>query len=139
MGFIVYVTQDLCRISGHNGIVRHIFCDYGACADDRVISDGNAGKYHAVAAEPYIIANSNGTSIDIIGSSGGHIHGMIYRIQTSLWSHQAVVSDGNGSSIQHDTLEVGKKVFPYMDIEAIVAVERWLDENIVITASEQFL
>ena len=38
------VTQDLCGISGHDGIGRNITCDHAAGAYDRVLADLRVGK-----------------------------------------------------------------------------------------------
>ena len=52
-------------------------------------------------------------------------------VETGLWSHQTVITDGDRCCIQHDTLEIGEEI-----MKTIIAVKWWFDKNIIVAVAE---
>lgn len=141
--FFFYLFYFLCRIADDSGgitddygVIRNVFCYDGTCTDYDVISDVHTRKDDAVTTEPDIVTDGDGLAAYIICYPGFGIHWMTDGVETGLWSHQTVITDGDRCCIQHDTLEIGEEIFADMDMKTIIAVKWWFDKNIIVAVAE---
>ena len=51
--------QHFTRIAHCNHIVRQILCDDTSCANNHIVSDGDAGKNDDAGAQPAVLADVN--------------------------------------------------------------------------------
>lgn len=130
------IADDSGGITDDYGVIRNVFCYDGTCADYDVISDVHTRKDDAVTAEPDIVTDGDGLAAYIICYPGFGIHWMTDGVETGLWSHQTVITDGDRCCIQHDTLEIGEEIFADMDMKTIIAVKWWFDKNIIVAVAE---
>lgn len=112
---------------------------HGACADCAVVADCHARQDSHRTAYPAVVADGHRlcplfTRIALHGV--GAVAGGVDR---HVGSDESVVADGDGGFVENGAMEIGKETLAYANVLAIVAIERLIDEDLVVTGTEEGL
>ena len=90
-----------------------------------------------MCANPYVIANGYRFSILQTLVAQVYVEGMSGRVETTIWRNEHIVAKGYRRSVENDAVDVAVKVFANMNVVNIVAVERMLNQKLLLGAAKQ--
>ena len=116
-------AYDAARVTAGDDVGRDVAHDHTAGCDDGIVADGHAGGDGHAAANPHVVADGDGPGIFEPLVATLHIDGVAGSIEAHVGGNEYVVADGDGGLVEHHAVEVGKEVFAYVDVVAVVAQE----------------
>ena len=123
----------LARVANSHHVGRDIFGYDRSGTDGHVVSYGDSRKYRDASTYPHIVAYGDrfrplvaGIPFDWIGAVTGCIDAYIR-------SDEAVISDGDLGLVKDREMEIGKETFAHADLLAVIAVERLIDDNLIVS------
>lgn len=121
------------------GVVGDVVHHYGATANDYVGADGDTGHHLHTATYPYIVAHGDGVGIleALVAALG--VDGVAGSVEAAVGGYEDVVAKGDLGGIEDDGVVVGKEVFAYLDVIAVVAPEGGKDAEGLFAAAQQAL
>lgn len=110
---------------------------HGACADCAVVADCHARQDSHRTAYPAVVADGHRlcplfTRIALHGV--GAVAGGVDR---HVGADESVVADGDRGFVENGAMEIGKETLAYADVLAVVAIEGLIDEDLVVTGTEE--
>ncbi len=112
--------DDFARISNSNRIIRNIFDDYAAGANDHIAAYCHTRQYMDAATDPDIIANSDRIGVFKPGISSIRVNGVSGSVKAAVGSYEHVIAEYDFARIEYDSVVIGKKVIADLDVIAIV-------------------
>jgi hypothetical protein len=110
---------------------RDIFGDHSAGSDDGAVADCDSGEEDGAAADPDAVADGDGQAelgpVEAVAQGG--VERVAGAVDLDVGAEQDVVADGHLGAVQDDAPEVHVAVGAELDVEAVVALERRLDER----------
>ena len=124
---------NFCGVACNKRIGWHIVNHHAAGGNGYIVADCNSREYHRIAANPAVVADGNRTRpftarVALIGV-GAVAGGVDSHVRTD----ETVIANGYKCLVEHGESEVGEEPFPHTDMLPVVAVERLIDESVVVT------
>ena len=123
----------LARVANSHHVGRDVFGHDRACTDGHVVADGDSRKDCDATAYPYIVADADRFSPFFAGIPFDRVSAVACCIDAYIRSNEAVVSDGDLGLVKDREMEIGKETLAYADLFAVIAVERLVDYDLVIS------
>lgn len=118
---------------------RDVVDDHAARSDDRAPADGDAAADHRVGADPDVFLQRDGRRRADALCALGRIHRVARAGQADARRDEGPRPDVDGRGVQDDAVVVDDRETVGVDVEAVIAVEGWLDEGQVGTIPQQLL
>ena len=129
-------SDHLARIPHSKHIIGYVTVDNAASPNDGARTNTHTGEDDSPASDPYIRANGNRlTRLPL--SPKLSAKGMRCCVDLDCRAKEGIVTDDDWTNVQDDTVEVEVYMFTQLDIESVIAIERWLDPNGVTTSGEK--
>ena len=123
----------LARIADRHYVRWDILGYDGSGTDGYVITDGDSRKNSDAAADPYVIADGDRLRPLVAGVPFDWVSAMAGCINAYVRTDEAVVTDGDLCLVKNSEVEVGKETLADADLLAVIAVERLIDDDLVIS------
>ena len=107
------------------------------CADGDIIANGDTWQDGYAAANPHVIADGDWLCPLLTGVALHWVCAVTCSIDADVRTNETVVADGDRSLIEYYEIEVGKETLAHADLLTIVAEERLVNENLVVTNMAQ--
>ena len=101
--------------------------------DGYVVADGDSRKNSDAAADPYVIADGDRLRPLVAGVPFDWVSAMAGCIDAYVRADEAVISDGDLCLVENSEVEIGKETLAYADLLAVIAIERLIDDDLVIS------
>ncbi len=85
------MLNDFSRYTADYHIGRDIFCHYGSCGDDGIITYRHSRRYHGICTYPHSLSYVDRLMVQILPASG--IMVMIQSCQHDAMPYQTAVAD----------------------------------------------
>ena len=131
-GLFSQFLDDMTRIADSYHIGWDILCYDRSGTDGHVVADGDSREDCYAAADPYVVADGNRLRPLIACVPFDRVSAMAGCIDAYVRPNEAVITDGNLCLVKHSEVEVGKETLAHADLLAVIAVERLIDDNLVI-------
>lgn len=124
-------TDYPCRVPGGHAVGGNVARNDAAGTDDRAVADRDSGTEDRTAADPAVVADTDGdTPFDACSPFGG-VERMVGREQLHAGADLAATTQSDRSQIEADATEIDEGSFASMEVVAVIAVERSADERSV--------
>ena len=117
-------TYHFAGIAGCDAVRRNVFHDYTSGTDRHIVTYGDTRNYGDGAADPYIVSDGDRFCVLHEGIPFVWVYRMSCRVDADIRGDEDIVAYGDFRLIQYGEVEVREEIFPYLDIRAVVAVER---------------
>ena len=126
------------RIAVCQRVSRNILRHHAATTDDTIIPDGYA--WHDAHLRPYPNVIPDGDRFGILQASSSllHIERMPCGIKSTVGSHEYIVAKLHLGSIQYHAVHIAIEVLSYLNVIAIVAIERLLYQKLLARLAQEF-
>ena len=121
------------RIADRHHIGWNILSNYRSGTDGHVVADGDSRKDGDAATDPYIVADGNRLCPLVACIPFDWVSAMAGCIDAYVRPNEAVVTDGDLSLVKHGEMEIGKETLAHADLLAVVAIERLIDDDLVVS------
>ena len=135
--FVSQLSDNLARVADCNNVCRDILGYDGTGSDCGIISDGHSRKDGHAAANPYIVTDGHGLGPFPTTVTFNRIRAVASRVNAHIGADKAVVPDGHRSLVQHREIEIGEETLADTDLFAIIAVERLIDTDMIVSDMAQ--
>ena len=135
--FVSQLSDNLARVADCNNVCRDILGYDGTGSDCGIISDGHSRKDGHAAANPYIVTDGHGLGPFPTTVTFNRIRAVASRVNADIGADKAVVPDGHRSLVQHREIEIGEEMLADTDLFAIIAVERLIDTDMIVSDMAQ--
>lgn len=135
--FVSQLSDNLARVTDCNNVCRDILGYDGTGSDCGIISDGHSRKDGHAAANPYIVTDGHGLGPFPTTVTFNRIRAVASRVNADIGADKAVVPDGHRSLVQHREIEIGEETLADTDLFAIIAVERLIDTDMIVSDMAQ--
>ncbi len=129
MTLLVQPSDDPARIAHGQTVGRNVTDDHRACPYDSSVADGHARADRHVTAYPAALTDSHRAAhlpfVTVIS-----IQRMFRRIDMHTWCNQCLPSDVYSTTVEDDASEVDEYALSGEYQVAVVAMERWFNENV---------
>lgn len=132
------VFYHLTGIAHGDGVSGNITDDNRTGTNRCAVADGDAGQHRHAASYPHVVADPYGARPLHAGVALLWIGGVTSRQQTHVGPDEHIVADRYLGLIENDEIEIGEEAVAHLDVAAIVAIERRVDDR-TLTATAQHL
>ena len=132
-GLFSQFFDDMTWIADRHYVGRDILGHDRSGTDGYIVSDGDSRKDCDAAADPYIVADGNRFSPLVAGVPFDWVSAMACCINAYVRTDEAVISDSDLCLVENREMEVGKEALAHADLLSVVAVERLVDDDLVIS------
>lgn len=129
--------DDAAGVADSDGVGRDVVRDDRACSDGAVVADSDARKDSHRTAYPAVVADGDRLCPLLTGVALHGVGAVAGGVDRHIGTDESVVADGNGGFVENGAMEIGKETFAHADVLAIVAIERLIDEDLVVTGTEE--
>lgn len=129
--------DDAAGIADSDGVGRDVVRDYRACADGTVVTDSDARKDGHRTAYPAVVADGDRLRPLLTGVAFHGVGAVAGGVDRHIGTDESVVADGDRGFVENGAMEIGKETLAYADVLAVVAIEGLVDEDLVVTGSEE--
>ena len=123
----------LARIADRHYVRWDILGYDGSGTDGYVITDGDSRKNSDTATDPYVVADGDRLRPLVAGVPFDRVSAVTGCIDTYIRPDEAVITDGDLCFVKNGEVEVGKETLAYADLLAVVAIERLIDDDLLIS------
>ena len=124
--------DDMARIADRHYVRRDILGYDRPSTDGYVVADGDSRKDGDAAADPYVVADGNRFSPFVAGVPFYWISAVAGCIDAYVRTDETVISDSDLCLVKHGEMEIGKETLAHADLLAVIAVERLIDDYLII-------
>ena len=129
--------DDAAGIADGDGVGRDVVRDHRACSDGAVVADSDARKDSHRTAYPAVVADGDRLCPLLTGVALRGIGAVAGGVDRHIGTDESVVADGYGGFVENGAMEIGKETLAYADVLAVVAIEGLVDEDLIVTGSEE--
>ena len=133
--YVLYFLHHSCGVAYGDAVAGDVVHHHRACSDGAVIAYADPREDGYGAAYPAVVAYANRfrplharVALGGVGAMAGSINGYIR-------TYESIVANGYGGFVQHGEVEISKETLADMDMLAVVAVERLVDEDMLIAGA----
>lgn len=134
---LTYSFDKMSGYSSYDGIRFYIFCHYGPCPYNGIVTDGYALQNRGIGTYPYIFPQHNRSRISM-----GTVLGRQPVIQSGknyVMSYLTTVANGYPSMILEMAAGIDEYILTHLNILSEIGIERWkYAQAIGYRLSEQF-
>lgn len=132
-------TQHTAGVSGGKNSAGNVVGHYTAGSDDTAVSNGDTAANSSIGTDPHIIFQCDGGGRANAFSSLGGIHGMSRAGEADTGADEGIGTDMHRRGIQNDAVVIDDGQTVGVDMEAVITVERWLNECQGMAGAEKLL
>ena len=129
--------DDATRVARSDDVGGDVVGHDRAGAYGHVVANGHAGQDGHVAPNPHIVADGDGLAPLAARVALHRVSAVARRVDAHIGTHKAIVADGHPGLVEHREVEVGKEALAHADVAAVIAVERLVDQDVVIAHVSQ--
>lgn len=110
---------------------------HGACADCAVVADCHARQDSHRAPYPAVVADGHRLCPLFARIAFHGIGAVAGGVDRHVGTDEGIIADGHRGFVKDGKMEIGKETLAYANLFAVVAIERLIDEDLVITGTEE--
>ena len=129
--------DDTAGVPHSDGIARDVTRHHRACTDGHIVADGHASQDGYRAPDPHVITNRHWQRPLAPRIALQRVSAVAGRIDAHIGTDKAIIADGHQRLVQYCEVEVGEEPLANADVLAIVAVERLVNQDLVVAHMPQ--
>ena len=139
MGRVLDFLHHSCGVAYGDAVVGDVVHHHGTCSDGAVIAYADPREDGYGAAYPAVIAYADGLRPLHARVALGGVSAMAGSINGDIRTYESIIADADRRLIQHGEMKISEESFANADMLAVVAVERLVDEDMLIAVAEDLL
>ena len=123
----------MARIADRHYVRRDILGYDRSGTDGNVVADGDSRKNGDTATDPYVVADGDRLRPLFAGVPFDRVSAVTGCIDAYVRPDEAVVTDGDLCLVKNSEVEIGKETLADADLLAVIAIERLIDDDLLIS------
>lgn len=137
--YVLYLLHYPGWVAYGDAVVGDVVHHDGACSDGAVVANADAREDGYGAAYPAVVAYADGLRPLHAGVALGGVGAVAGGVDGNIRSDEGIIADGYGCFVQYGEVEIGEETLADADVLAVIAVERLVDEDVLIAVAEDLL
>ena len=133
--YVLYFLHHSCGVAYGDAVVGDVVHHHRACSDGAVIAYADPREDGYGAAYPAVVAYANRFRPLHARVALGGVSAMAGSINGYIRTYESIIADVDGSLIENGEVKISKETLSYMDMLAVVAVERLVDEDMLVAGT----
>ena len=133
--YVLYFLHHSCGVAYGDAVVRDVVHHHRACSDGAVVAYADTREDSYGAAYPAVVAYANRFRPLHARVALGGVSAVEGGINGDIRTYESIIADADRRLVQHGEVEISEETLPDVDMLAVVAVERLVDEDMLIAGA----